>query len=215
MNKTERKKRLEKIYGLLDREYGPGKCTLDYSGAHELLVATILSAQCKDERVNLVTKTLFKKYGTVTDFASANPSELEKIIQPLGCFRVKAKNIIAACKKIRDEFNGEVPHTMEGLTSLPGFGRKSANVLLGNEFGIPGFPVDTHVIRVLNKIGVVDTKDPVKIEKLVTGSVPDEWWTNFSHIIIYHGRAICHARNPECGKCLIREYCDYGKQTEK
>ena len=215
MNKTERKAGLKTIYELLDREYGPGKCTLDYTGAHQLLVATILSAQCTDVRVNEVTKTLFKKYKTVNDFATAKPAELEKIIQPLGCFRVKAKNIIAACKKIRDESGGEVPRTMEGLTSLPGFGRKSANVLLGNEFGIPGFPVDTHVIRVLNRIGVVDTKDPVKIEKLVTEAVPDVWWTNFSHIIIYHGRGICHARNPECGKCLIRAHCNYGKQLKK
>jgi endonuclease-3 len=211
--KTDRlKDRLVKIYNILENSYGPQKCFLNHADPLQLMVATILSAQCTDERVNKVTPGLFKLFPDIKAFASAKPSKLENAIKSTGFYRAKAKNIINACKKIAKEFNGKIPSSMEELISLPGIGRKTANVILGNAFEVPGFPVDTHVKRLLNLIGIVNNDDPVKIEFSVTDVMPPEYWTEFSHLLIAHGRKKCKARKPDCFNCEIRKLCDHGKE---
>ncbi len=205
-------KKLLQFHDLLFELYGELECALYYNEPHELMVAAMLSAQCTDKRVNIITVTLFNKYRSVEAFANAELSELEADIRTAGLFRSKAKNIIAACKIITQQFEGQVPKTMAELNALPGLGRKTANVVLGNAFGIPGFPVDTHVQRVLNRFGTVDSKYPEKIEKAVTAVVPANLWTNFSHLIITHGRQVCQARKPACGSCPAVTVCNYGKQ---
>lgn len=215
MTSAARKKLLLKFHDTLFELYGNLECPLVHRTPHELMVATILSAQCTDIRVNMVTEKLFKVYPDVKAFAEADQADLEKIIKPAGLFRAKAANIIKASRKIVEEFNSQVPRTMKELVSLPGIGRKTANVILGNAFEVPGFPVDTHVTRVLNRLGAVSDKDPVKIEKQVIEVVPEKYWTNFSHLIITHGRRICSARKPECGKCAANKFCKYPSQTGK
>ena len=205
-------KKLLQFHALLFELYGELECALCYNEPHELMIAAMLSAQCTDKRVNIITKTLFKKYLTVEDFATVTQEELEADIRTAGLFRTKAKNIIASCNIIVDKFAGKVPQTMTELNALPGLGRKTANVVLGNAFGIPGFPVDTHVQRVLNRFGVVDSTYPEKIEKTVTAVIPDHLWTNFSHLIITHGRQVCQARKPDCSSCPAETVCKYGKQ---
>jgi endonuclease III len=202
------------FHDLLFKCYGELECALYYNEPHELMVAAMLSAQCTDKRVNIITKTLFDKYRTIKAFADAGITELENDIRTAGLFRAKAKNINAACKIIMTQFNGQVPHTMAELKSLPGLGRKTANVVLGNAFDIPGFPVDTHVQRVLNRFGTVDSKYPGKIEKEVTAVIPDRLWTNFSHLIITHGRQTCQARKPDCGNCPANNICKYGEKQK-
>lgn len=199
------------FHDLLFELYGELECALNYSAPHELMIAAMLSAQCTDKRVNIITEKLFKQYRTIKDFAQASRDELENAIRTAGLFRAKAKNIIATCKIISEKFNGQVPQSMPELNALPGLGRKTANVVLGNAFGIPGFPVDTHVRRVLNRVGVVDSNYPEKIEKTITAVVPAHLWTNFSHLIIVHGRQICQARTPACQRCPAVAICNYGK----
>ncbi len=210
MTSTNKKKLLQ-FHDILFELYGELECALYYKEPHELMIAAMLSAQCTDKRVNIITETLFKKYQTVTAFATTEQAELENDIRTAGLFRSKAKNIIAACNIINDKFAGQVPQTMAELTTLPGLGRKTANVVLGNVFGIPGFPVDTHVQRVLNRFGSVDSSYPEKIEKMVTAVIPDRLWTNFSHLIITHGRQVCQARKPACAGCPAAMLCKYGK----
>lgn len=214
IKKTEiLKKRLIKIYGILHETYGELLCPLKHSNPLQLMVAVILSAQCTDVRVNIVTSKLFKKYRNIKDFAEADPEEFQEIIRPVGYFRAKSKSIINSCRKIISDFRGKVPESMEELTSLPGIGRKSANVILGNAFGIPGFPVDTHVKRLTNRIGIVKNQnDPVKIEFAVTDVMPDKYWTDFSHLLIFHGRSRCKARKPDCPNCEILRLCDTGME---
>lgn len=204
-------KKIRQFHDLLFERYGELECALYYSQPHELMIAAMLSAQCTDKRVNIITEELFKKYRSIKEFAVVEQDELEADIRTAGLFRSKAKNIIAACKLIMDQFDGQVPQTMQELNSLPGLGRKTANVVLGNAFGIPGFPVDTHVQRVLNRLGAVDCKYPEKIEKMVTTVIPDQLWTNFSHLIITHGRQTCQARKPDCINCPANNICKYGK----
>jgi len=193
-------KRLRKTY--------PGvHCALDYKNPLELLVATILSAQCTDERVNKVTPALFKKYKTARAYAEAKLEDIQTLIRSTGFYQNKAKNIQGAAGAIVKEFGGEVPRTMEALVNLPGVGRKTANVVLGNAFNIPGMPVDTHMIRVNNRLGLTRQRDPVKIETELTALVPKEDWTIYSHLIIWHGRARCQARKPDCAGCEIGELC--------
>jgi endonuclease-3 len=211
--KSERlKNRLLDIYNILENRYGPQKCFLNHVDPLQLMVATILSAQCTDERVNKVTPALFKLFPDAKAFASAKTAKLEEAIKSTGFYRAKSKNIINACKKIVKDFKGSVPSKMEELLSLPGIGRKTANVILGNAFEVPGFPVDTHVKRLLNLIGAVDSEDPVKIEFAVIENMSSEYWTEFSHLLICHGRNRCKARRPDCGNCEIRKLCDYGKR---
>lgn len=204
MTKKERARLIGQIF---DKVYKDAKCSLDFTTEHELLVATQLSAQCTDARVNIVTKTLFKKYRSVYDFANANPEELEKDIHSCGFYRNKAKNIIASSKDIVEKYAGKVPDTMEELTSLAGVGRKTANLILGDVFGKPSVVVDTHCIRLSGRFGLVNSKDPYKIEMELKKILDPQSSGRFCHQLVYHGRAVCTARNPLCQTCPIKELC--------
>ena len=195
------------ILRILKKQYPDARCELDFSSPLELLVATILSAQCTDKRVNLVTKTLFKKYRNVDEYANANIKDIENIIQPTGFFRNKAKSIHAMANTVRDKFNGEIPRNLEDLVTLPGVGRKTANVVLGNAFDTPGLTVDTHFGRLVRRFGWTKETNPVKVEFAVMKIVPQSEWTYLSHVLIWHGRRYCHARKPACGVCPIAQYC--------
>jgi endonuclease-3 len=195
--------RVGKILELLESHYPDARCSLDFRTPLELLVATILSAQCTDERVNQVTPGLFAKYRGAADYAAALPAVLESEIRSTGFFRHKAANIIAAAGQLVARHGGEVPRTMEELTALPGVGRKTANVILGNAFGIPGVVVDTHVGRVAARLGLVAASDPVKNEFELMALLPRERWVRFSHQLIAHGRALCRAPRPRCAACFF------------
>lgn len=196
------------IIAELRRLYPDAKCSLNFSNPLELLIATQLAAQCTDERVNIVTATLFHKYRTAADYAAANPTELEEDIRSTGFYRNKAKNIRAACQKIVTDFGGEVPRTMAGLLSLAGVARKTANVVLGNAFGIvEGYTVDTHNIRLSRRFGWTTGEDAVKIEQTLTRIIPQQDWFDLSHLLIYHGRAICTGRKPLCEQCTLTNLC--------
>jgi endonuclease-3 len=201
------KKLLSAVYGNLYETYGKIPCPLSHNTPFQLLVAVILSAQCTDKKVNTVTPILFEQYPDSQTMSVASQTDIERIIKPIGLFRMKSKNIIGTAKKIEDDFKGEVPQEMELLITLPGVGRKTANVVLGNAFNIPGFPVDTHVKRIINRIGVLKSNIPEKIEKLVTAHVEKELWTEFSHLLIVHGRNRCKASKPDCKNCEISDIC--------
>lgn len=200
----------DKLYGL----YGECACPLKHDSAFQLLAAVMLSAQCRDDRVNQVTETLFAIAPDPEKMKALGAEKITGIIKPCGLHIAKSRNLAAAAAMITDSFGGVVPDNMEDLVKIPGIGRKSANVILGNFFGIPGFPVDTHVTRLLNRIGAVDCDVPEKIEKIVNKAVPPERWTNFSHLLIFHGRAVCRARSPECGKCVLKSMCGHNKKQE-
>ncbi|MEA2682496.1 MAG: endonuclease [Chloroflexota bacterium] len=187
--------------------YPHAECALMHRGPLQLLVATILSAQCTDERVNMVTPGLFKRYPDARAFAEADAPELELAIQSTGFFRQKTKSIIGCCRALVDRFGGEVPPRMEDLVTLPGVGRKTANVVLGVAFGLPGFAVDTHVTRLTARIGLTHHSDPEKIEAEVCANVPPEKWSDFGMRLIMHGRLVCAARKPLCAVCLLNDYC--------
>jgi endonuclease-3 len=207
-NTQAKSARLKKIITALDRVYPEAHCELDHRSPLELLVATILSAQCTDKRVNLVTKELFKKYRSAADYANAPLAELEPAVKSTGFFRNKAKNIQACCRKLVERHGGKVPRTMEELTQLDGVGRKTANVVLGNAFGINvGVVVDTHVARLSQRLGLTQQKTPEKIESELMSLVPQKQWTLFSHWLIWHGRRRCDARRPDCSHCEIRKLC--------
>ena len=195
------------IYRILTKEYPDARCELDFNSPLELLVATVLSAQCTDKRVNTVTPVLFNRFPTVTKLAGAKISEIEKIIYSTGFYRSKAKNIKGLAKKILKDFNGEVPKTLAQLVTLPGVGRKTANVVLGNAFGIPGLTVDTHFGRLSRRFRWSQETDPVKVENDVAKLIPKKEWTLLSHKLIWHGRRICHSRKPECGICPLAKLC--------
>jgi endonuclease III len=180
---------------------------LTHDNPFQLLIATILSAQTTDRSVNLVTPELFRRYPSAEDLAAANPGEVEKLIKPTGFFRAKTQRIIAASRALVELFGGVVPQDLEDLVKIPGIGRKTANVILGAGFGVPGFAVDTHVIRLTNRIGLVRTNDPVKIEFQVCSMVPKEEWTALSLRLILHGRRICDARRPLCQECVLNDFC--------
>ena len=210
MKKQSDQKRVREIIKILSKEIPDSKIALIFSNPLELLIATILSAQCTDIKVNQVTENLFKKYRSVEDYAEANSTKLEEDIRPTGFYRNKAKSIQNCCQDLVKRFWGEVPKTLEELVTLPGVGRKTANVILGNAFGIPGIAVDTHVHRVSQRIGLTKKDDPFKIEFDLMEIVPKEEWTHFSNLLIWHGRRTCMARKPLCGTCPIRKICDYG-----
>ena len=192
----------------LDEAYPNVTCALEHETPFQLLISTILSAQCTDVRVNMVTKTLFAKYRTPKDFAYANPAELEQEIRPTGFFRNKTKSIMGASKKLAEEFGGEVPRTMEELLSLPGVARKTANVVLGTAFGIAdGVVVDTHVTRLANRLDLSRHTDAKKIEQDLMQAIPRDKWIIFSHQLIWHGRKICQARKPKCVECNLETIC--------
>ena len=203
-----RSKRVHQIIAGLQKTYPDAHCELHYSNPVELLVATILSAQCTDKQVNIVTKDLFAKYRTVADYANADPAELQNEVRRLGFFRNKAKNIRACCCKLIEQHGGEVPRTFEEMVQLDGVGRKTANVVLGNAFNINlGVAVDTHVARLAQRLGLTDEKTPEKIEEVLVKLVPQDQWTMFSHWLIWHGRRRCSARKPDCLNCEIQELC--------
>ncbi len=199
--------RAGQIVRQLSRLYPDAHCALHYANPLQLLVATILSAQCTDERVNQVTPALFVRYPDALAFATANPAELETRIKSTGFFRNKAKNIIACCRQLMEHHGGQVPRTMEELVPLPGVGRKTANVLLGNAFDVPGIPVDTHVSRLSYRMGFTEHYEPVKIERDLMALIPREEWTMFGHRMIFHGRQVCHARKPLCDSCVLAKLC--------
>ena len=202
------KKRTEEILSLMEKEYGRDiPCYLDHDNAWQLLVATIMSAQCTDKRVNEVTKTLFKKYPTVESLAEADLSELENDIHSVGFYHNKAKNIIACAKKLRDDFDSVVPESIEDLTSLPGVGRKTANVIRGNVYHEPSIVVDTHVLRISNRLGFVKSDDPVKTEFALMKEVDRDYWIDINKWFIAFGRETCIARSPKCENCYLKDYC--------
>jgi len=200
--------RTKKIIAGLQKAYPDAHCELNFSNPLELLVATVLSAQCTDKRVNIVTEKLFKKYRSAGDFAKANLSDLEQDIKTTGFYRNKAKGIKAAAISIVEQHSGKVPRTMEELIELGGVGRKTANVVLGNAFDINlGVVVDTHVARLSFRLGLASEKDPAKIEQILMKLVPQKQWTLFSHLLIWHGRRRCYARNPDCPNCEVKGFC--------
>ncbi len=203
----QKKKRVLKIITRLKKSNPDPKCALDFSNPLELLVATILSAQCTDKRVNMVTPAVFKKYKTAKDYAKADPGEFEGHIHSTGFYKNKAKNILGAAKEIVNRFGGIVPSRLEDLVTLPGVGRKTANVVLGNAYDTAGLTVDTHMIRLNRRLGLTTHTDPVKIELDLMKLVPQKQWTNYSHWIIHHGRTRCPARKPDCPNCEIRGLC--------
>lgn len=201
--------RVKAILDLLDEHYPEAHCSLQYANPLQLLIATILSAQCTDERVNQVTPGLFRKYPSARHFAEAPLEELESEIRSTGFYRNKAKNIKECCRLLHQRFHGHVPRDLETLVQLPGIGRKTANVILGNAFGIPGIVVDTHVGRVSRRLGLTRSDDPEKVERDLMELVPRERWVRFSHQLILHGRQICQARKPKTHLCPLAPHCEF------
>jgi len=211
MNK---KQRVVEILKVLDELYPNAECSLEYDNPLQLLISTQLAAQCTDARVNIVTKDLYKKYQTAEDFANADLSELEQDIKSTGFYRNKAKNIIACCRQLIDKYDGKIPDNMEELLKLPGVGRKTANLVLYEIYGIPGVVVDTHAKRLSNLIGLTKNEDPEKIEYDLQKIVPKERWADFCHRLVFHGREICKARKPDCENCKINSLCDHYKKVK-
>lgn len=217
-DKQAAKERVLKIFPILRKTYPHAKVALNYSNPLELLIATILAAQCTDARVNIVTKELFKKYRRPEDWISVPQEELENDIRPTGFYRNKAKAIQKTCKALIERFGGQVPQTMEELLTLDGVGRKTANVILGNCFGVPSIICDTHMIRLARRLELSPHTDPVKLEFDLMEIVPKNrygGWTMFSHCIVAHGRQVCIARKPRCVQCVIAEYCPAANKPEK
>ena len=207
----QRRARAAEIITLLRRDYPDARCSLDFTNALELLVATVLSAQCTDERVNIVTKTLFTKYRSAADYADAPIADLERDIKSTGFYRSKAKHVQEAARIIATRYGGDVPRTMEELTALPGVARKTANVVLGNAYGIVvGVVVDTHVGRLARRMGLTASEDPAQVEKDLMALYPQSDWLDLSHLLIYHGRAVCQARRPLCESCSSARICPTG-----
>ncbi|GIX47128.1 MAG: endonuclease III [Candidatus Tectimicrobiota bacterium] len=203
-----RQRRAQEILALLRQAYPEARCALNFSNPLELLVATILSAQCTDERVNQVTRTLFQRYRTAADYATADPDELAEAIKPTGYYRQKAQTLQRCCAALVEHYGGQVPDEMDALVRLPGVGRKTANVVLGNAFNKPqGIVVDTHVKRLAQRLGLTQARDPEKIERDLMRLLPRQEWTLFAHLLIFHGRAVCKARVPRCDRCPIHHLC--------
>lgn len=210
-----KKEKVLKIKEYFDQEYAEADCSLCYSDPFELLVATQLAAQCTDARVNLVTPGLFAKFPDVKAFAEADLIEMEEAIKSTGFYHNKARNLIACAQKLLSDFGGIVPQTMEELLSLPGVGRKTANLLMGDAFGKPSIVVDTHAKRITGRLGLTKHTDPTKIEMDLWKIVPNDYGSTFCHQLVYHGRALCTARGPKCVLCGLQNVCDYYKKTEK
>ena len=205
------KARTKKIVEILKETYPDAKCELNYETPLQLLVATILSAQTTDKKVNEVTEKLFKDYPDLDAFLTITNDELEDRIKQIGLYRNKAKNLILMFRQVKENFNGEVPKTMEGITSLAGAGRKTANVVLSNAFGVPSIAVDTHVFRVSNRLDLANSENVLEVEKQLQKEIPKEEWSLTHHLLIFHGRRCCIARNPKCEECPINHLCKYGK----
>jgi len=207
VSKAEAAERVKKVLPILKKVYPQAKTALNFASPLELLIATILSAQCTDARVNIVTKQVFRKYKSAADWAKADIKEIESDIKSTGFYHNKAISIKGVCTKIIEQFDGKVPDAMEELTALPGVGRKTANVVLGNAFGRPAIACDTHVIRLSRRLGLSLNSDAVKLEFDLAEIVPKRNWTMFSHLLIFHGRNVCKARKPDCENCPISKYC--------
>ena len=204
---SETRKEARAVYRILSKTYPEIRCELDFRNPLELIVATVLSAQCTDKRVNTITPALFKKYKTAKAYAGADIHQLEELVFQTGFYRAKARHIKGIGIKLVEEFNGEVPSTLEELITLPGVGRKTANVVLGHAFDIPGITVDTHFGRLSRRFGWTNEMDPVKVERIVGELIPQKEWTNLSQRMIWHGRRICHSRKPACGACPVAKMC--------
>ena len=209
------KKKTKEILEILKEEYPDAKCELNHQNPFQLLVATILSAQTTDKKVNQVTETLFKDYPDLDAFLTLDVEELEQRIKQIGLYRSKAKNIIMMCNQLKEKFNGEVPRTMEELTSLAGAGRKTANVVLSNAFGVPSIAVDTHVFRVSNRLGLAKADNVLDTEMQLQKELPKKEWSFTHHLLIFHGRYCCIARNPKCYQCKLTDKCNYYKEISK
>jgi len=214
VDREQAKQRVGNIWPILRKTYPRAKIALEFVNPLELLIATILSAQCTDVRVNMVTKDLFKKYRSAADWAKADLEQIESDIRSTGFFRNKAINIKGACARIVEQYEGKVPGNMDELLTLPGVGRKTANCVLGDAFGIPGITCDTHVIRLSRRLGLSENSDPVKLEFDLAEIVPKAHWTLFSHLLISHGRNVCKARKPDCPNCPISTYCPAANRPE-
>lgn len=206
MRMTKRS-RAAAVIDLLKREYPEVKCALIYKKPHELLIATRLSAQCTDKRVNLVTPELFGRFPSINAFANAKVSEVEEMIKSCGLFHTKAQDIVNMCEMLRDTYGGVVPDTIEELVKLPGVGRKTANLIVGDLYGKPAMVCDTHVIRLTNRLGLAEGTDAVQVEKQLRAIIPPEEGLNLCHRLVWHGRGVCSARSPKCAGCVIAEYC--------
>jgi len=204
---AQKKVRARSIYRILSKTYPNVRCELNYKTPFQLLVATVLSAQCTDKRVNQTTPALFRKYPNPKKMAEADVRDIQRLVKSTGFYRAKAKNIKSLSSKITTEFDGEVPNNLKDLITLPGVGRKTANVLLGHAFGIPGITVDTHFGRLSRRFEWSKSLDPVKVEFEVGGLIPKKEWTNLSQRLIWHGRRVCHSRKPACGACPLAKYC--------
>ncbi|MDR2420749.1 MAG: endonuclease III [Oscillospiraceae bacterium] len=213
MKQKKLAKKAAEIANALEREYPDAACSLEYMKPYELLFATRLAAQCTDERVNKVTPELFARYPTLRSFAEADTAEVEGYIRSCGFFRIKARDIVAAARMLTTDYGGEVPDSMEELLKLPGVGRKIANLILGDVFGKPAVVVDTHCIRLTNRMGLADTRDPAKIEARLREILPPERSNDFCHRLVLHGRAVCSARRADCGACCAAQWCDTGIKT--
>jgi endonuclease-3 len=205
--------RADRIRRILARCHPDADCALHYDSPFQLLVATILSAQCTDAKVNEVTAVLFRRYGTPASLAAATPEEIEPIVHPTGFYRQKTKSILATARDIVERFDGEVPKTLEELTSLRGVARKTANVVLGNAFGIPGLAIDTHMQRVHQRLGLTRSKDPLRIERELAELVPEVEWTRYTHRVIQHGRSVCDAKRPRCDACALAPECPWPRRA--
>jgi len=208
------KAKVQEVLNILGRTYPDAKCALHFSTPFELLIATVLSAQCTDARVNLVTARLCRKYHGPEDYASISPDILEVDIKELGLFRLKAQHIVALSRVLLETYGGEVPQTREELVKLPGVGRKTANVVLSNAFGVPAIAVDTHVQRVANRIGLADSETVDGTERMLCERIPRAVWSDAHHWLIHHGRQVCTARKPNCPECPIRDYCRYANSPQ-
>lgn len=204
---SNKKVRAAKMYRVLTKSYPNVRCELDFNNPFQLLVATVLSAQCTDKRVNQTTPSLFKKYKSIKKMARADQADIEKLVKSTGFFRAKAKNIKSLSEKIMNDFDGQVPGRLEDLITLPGVGRKTANVVLGHAFNTPGITVDTHFGRLSRRFGWSKSNDPVKVEFEVGDLIPQKEWTNLSQRLIWHGRRVCHSRKPACGACSLSKLC--------
>ncbi|MCD8095569.1 MAG: endonuclease III [Ruminococcus sp.] len=206
---TEKKQRAAKAVALLEEKYPDALCSLVFSKPHELMIAGRLSAQCTDARVNIVTAILFDKYRSIEDFANAEISDVEQIVKPCGLYKTKAASIVNMCRKIIDDFNGEIPSTIEELTALPGIGRKTANLILGDVYGKPAIVADTHCIRICGRLGFTTSKDPVKTESELKELIEPSKSSDFCHRLVLFGREVCSARKPHCESCALKQICPY------
>lgn len=208
------KKSTKEIISILKQTYPDAKCELNYENPLQLLIATVLSAQTTDKKVNEVTKSLFKDYPDLDSLLQISSEELEERIKQIGLYRNKTKNLIMMFHQLKEKYNGEVPQTMEGITSLAGAGRKTANVVLSNAFGVPSIAVDTHVFRVSNRLGLANSDNVLEVEKQLQKELPKDEWTLMHHMLIFHGRRCCIARKPKCPECPLNHLCKYKEKTK-